>query len=198
MLTTGCVIVLAVSLTTYLNVKDFESVFEERVAERMFKQAGELQKTIEESIELGRGLKKLDGINNECKSIVLKLDYAEYCFVTDNRGEVYYHNLPDKVGAVYADPVSKKALSAGKNIVQYYRQAGVGGIYDFSGPFTRPGKEQMGVVRLGIRSAVVGREVSRWTRRAVALGVTFIIISNVILFFLFRHSVLIPVGKIMK
>ena len=70
MLTTISIIIFAVAINVYANLRDFIRVYKESVTERIYAQSRELKVMIEDVIELGLDLGELKGLNEECKKMV--------------------------------------------------------------------------------------------------------------------------------
>ncbi|MBU4478962.1 MAG: PAS domain S-box protein, partial [Candidatus Omnitrophica bacterium] len=93
--------------------------------------------------------------------------------------------------------VTQKALKAKGRITQSYKANPRELIYDFSDPIEGLGGERIGVIRIGVRSAIIDKEVSRIRNRALGLGIIFIIIACVSVFFLSNFTILVPIRNLM-
>jgi len=196
-LITAGIVLLAISINGYLNLKDVIRVYKESVIERVFAQSRELEVLIEEVTELGLDLGELKGLNEECRKWVEAVPYATYCFIMGNDGRVYYHNLPEKVGSIHTDAITQKALEAEEKIVQYFRLDSEERVYDFSVPIGEPNGKQLGLIRIGILSQIIDKEVSRLRNRAFGLGIFFILVAGTSVFFLTKFGILKPIRCLM-
>lgn len=197
MLITVSIILLALSVNAYLNLKDFIRVYKESTTERVFAQVRELKVMIDDVTELGLGLGELKGLNKECQRMVETIPYARYCFVMDNHGKAYYHNFSGNVGSIYTDSITQNALKAGKKIVQDSRLDSGEEIYDFSIPVRDLTGEQIGLVRVGILSEIINKEVFRLRNRAITSGIFFIIVAGTLVCFVARFGILNPIKSLM-
>jgi len=191
------IILFAISISVYFNLQDFIRVHKESVIERVFAQSQELKLLIEDVTELGLNLGELTGLNKDCQKLVNAIPYAQYCFVMDNDGKVYYHNVPEKVDSIYDDPITLKALQADEKLVQYSRLDSGKQIYDFSLPVNDIAGSQIGLIRIGIFTDITDKEISRLRNRAIAFGIFFIVIAGLAVFFLADFSILRPIRHLM-
>lgn len=190
-------ILSSISIIVYLNLKDFIQVYKESIKRRVFVEAAGLRHLIEDVTELGLSLGELKGLSAECQKVVKAIPYARYCFIIGNEGKIYYHNLPEKVGTVYVDAITQAALKADAELVQYSAVNSKEFIYDFSEPIKDITGEQIGVIRIGVLSAIIDKEVTLMIKRAFWLGIFFIAIACLGVFFLFNYNILMPIRNLM-
>ena len=198
MLITVSTILLALTGYVYFNLQTFISVYKESVIKMVFAQAKELQTTIYDVTELGLAFGELEGVNKECQQLVKDISYAKYCFVMDNSGIVYYHNIPDKVGAVYTDPITQKAIKTQENLVQHLRSDLQENIYDFSMPIKDMSGQKIGTIRIGVLSDIIDDAVSKQRKGAIILGFLSILCSIGLLSILYRLNILRPIKILIK
>lgn len=191
------VILFSTSIIVYLNLEDFIRVYKESIKRRVFVEASLLKYLIEDVTELGLSLGELEGLSEECQKVTSAIPYARYCFIMGNKGEIYYHNLPEKVGVLYSDTITKKAIAADKEIVQYYELSPKEYIYDFSEPLRDIAGKQIGVIRIGVLSTIISKEVDRAIKRALWLGIFFITIACLGVSLLFNYNILKPIRSLM-
>ncbi|MBU4303998.1 MAG: PAS domain S-box protein, partial [Candidatus Omnitrophica bacterium] len=102
-----------------------------------------------------------------------------------------------EAGSIYTDAVTQKALKAKGRIIQSYKANPRELIYDFSDPIDGLGGERIGVIRIGVRSAIIDKEISRIRNQALGIGIIFIIIACVSVFFLSNFTILAPIRNLM-
>ncbi|MFH0790193.1 MAG: ATP-binding protein [Candidatus Omnitrophota bacterium] len=191
-------ILVSISIIVYLNLEDFIRVYKESIKRRVFVEATGLKHLIEDVTELGLSLGELKGLSEECRKVVKAIPYARYCFVMGDSGEVYYHNLSEKVGDIYRDAITHAALKADVELVQYSAINSKEFIYDFSEPIKDISGKQVGVIRIGVLSTIIDKEVTRMIKRALWLGIFFITIACLGVFFLFNYNILRPIRNLMS
>lgn len=191
-------IFLVLSSYVYFNLKTFIHIYRESIIKTVFAQAQELKNMVYDVTKLGFALGELKGMNEECGKMVRDIPYATYCFIMDNTGRVYYHNLPEKVGSVYTDSITQKAIKTGEDLVQYIHLDSRENIYDFSIPLKDISGKKIGMIRIGILSNIVDNAVRNERERALILGTLSILISFLIVSILYRLSILKSIRSLMS
>jgi len=199
MVITTIIVLSSISVTIYFNLRHFIRVYKESVSRRVFACSIGLRDAVETIIELGlrKPLGELVGLNAECQKIVKTIPYAKFCFIMSPTGRVYYHNLPEEVDKVYVDSITQNAIRARGETVQFYRTKLGEKIYDFSEPIVDLDGERIGLIRIGVLSTIIDKEVFDMITRASWLGILFVIITCIAIFFLSNFSILIPIRKLM-
>ena len=193
MLITVSTILLSVGINVCLNLKDFIVSYKESVKERVFSQSIELKHMIEYVTNLGVRLGELKGLNKECSKVVRTIPYAKYCYITDDKGTVRYHNQAEKVGAIYSDSITQKALMTKVKKVQYFRSDSGDRIYDFSISVNGESGQRISIIRIGVLSTIIDKEIIRLIRRAIILGIAVILLAGIAVLFITNFSILKPV-----
>jgi signal transduction histidine kinase len=190
-------IFLAISFNTYFNTVDFIHLYKESVAERLSSELLKLKSTIDDVVMLNLGFESHQAIDKECQSLVADTSYAQYCFVIDKQGKIYYKSFSDKAGNLPVDLIVKTVLKS-EEPVQYFRIPSGVRIYDYSLDFySNPEGKRLGLeIHLGVGSRIIDEQVFRLIRRNIFSGVIFVFIASVLAFFIFRQTLLGPIKKL--
>ena len=197
-LITGGAILLTTALNTYWNILAFVRTYKETVVEKVFFQLQPLEKTVNDIVELGLGLGELEGIDRECRSMVASIPYARYCLVMDNEGKVYCHSSPEKAGVVYRDAVTLKSLASHRRQAQFYTSDSGERVYDFSLPIKKPTGERIGLIRLGVQSGIVDRQVSRLISQAATTGAVSVFLASIVVLVLCKYGILNSIQQLVQ
>ncbi len=190
-------IIFSSGINLYLNLRGFIKVYKEAISSRVFVELSGVAGLVNDLVEMGLAPGELVGLNKECARIVQAIPYAKYCFIMGKKGEVFYHNIPQEAANVYTDTITQESLQTDTDLVQYYRSNSGEKIYDFSKPIQNIDGERIATVRLGILSGVFDKEVLDIVTHTIWSSLTFIFIAIVIIFFLSRFSILIPIRNLM-
>ena len=112
-----------------------------------------------------------------------------YLMVLDERGRVISHNDFREYGKTYSDPITKKALSSERTLVQefYDRETGYRAL-DFATPLSI-GKKRWGTLKFGISLEGVEHEMADMIQRILIMTVLFLAGGFVIILVLSRRFI---------
>jgi len=191
-------IFLVLSSYVYFSLKTFIHIYKESIIKMVFAQAQELKNMVYDVTKLGLALGELKGMNEECGKMVRDIPYATYCFIMDNTGRVYYHNLPEKTGSVYTDSITQNAIKTKEDLVQDIHLDSRENIYDFSLPLKDISGAKIGTIRIGTLSNIIDDAVRNQRERALLLGALSILVSFLIVSILYRLSILKSIRSLMS
>lgn len=116
------------------------------VGEAMTKEIGKV-------LALGMSLENIGGLNEKLKGLVEDKTIA-YSMILDKEGKILFHTDEIDVGKVFKDSVTLKALDSNKTLIQKW-----GSSYDISLPLLDAEGTNVGILRVGVKSAVIKKEL---------------------------------------
>ncbi|MBL7131531.1 MAG: HAMP domain-containing protein [Candidatus Omnitrophica bacterium] len=191
-------ILLSISIAEYLNLKDFIAAYKEVIEKRVFAEATVLRYLVEDTIDLGLSLGELKGLSKDCQEVIDSIPYGKYCFIMDSEGKAHHHNLVEKKGFIYTDSITRKALDAGEEVVQYYQLDSGERIYDFSMSLKDSTGKQIGLIRIGVLSKIIDKEVVKLIKNALWTGGIVVILAFIITLLLLQRAILWPIKQLMS
>lgn len=134
-------------------------------------------KEIGKLLALGTSLENIEGLNEKLKGLLEDKTIA-YSMVLNKEGKILFHTDEASVGKAFRDSVTLKALDSNKALIQNW-----GSSYDISLPLLDAKGTNVGILRVGVKSAVIKKELYNllvWTISISAVG--FLLFAAIIYF----------------
>jgi len=190
------IVLTACSVGTLIAFQHFVHSYEKAVQERIFAQAQGLKTLVEDVTDLGLHIGELRGLSQECKKMVASIPYARYCFITDKKGKVFYHNNLQERLKIYEDLITQKVLDSSRPFAQRYSIKGKGVIYDYTVPILGTDNDILGYLRIGVDSKIVYSEVLRLRNFYMMLALVVALVASFLVYWIFGSKILKPFEKL--
>lgn len=140
--------------------------------------AGEtVAREISKILAFGVALKDMEGLNEKLKRLLLDVT-IDYSMILDKEGKILFHSNETNIGKVYRDPATLKALASSQTLVQKW-----GIFYDISLPLKDAENKNVGILRIGVKSSVIKKELYTLLVWAVSLSaIGFLLFATIIYF----------------
>ena len=124
----------------------------------------------------------------------LKQQGVVYDVIIDEEGKVIGHTDVYRLGKIYNDDITKKALQTNKFLIQSYEKSGKG-FYDFGVPLLSLA-EKIGVLRFGLSKDELVENLGKFATKMKYLMWAMVIMFSGGVFVLVHYNVSRPLGKI--
>ena len=158
---------------------------ETSVGEAMIKEIGKV-------LSLGISLENIEGLNEKLKGLLEDKTIA-YSMVLNKEGKILFHTDGASVGKVFRDSVTLKALDSNKTLIQNW-----GSSYDISLPLLDAEGKNAGILRIGVRSAFVRKELYNLLVWAVSISAVGFLLFAAIIYFSVSRFITGPIMDMEK
>jgi methyl-accepting chemotaxis protein len=144
--------------------------------------AGVLSGEIEKSGPAGIPIESIGGLNEKLKN--LKKDKTiNYAMIIDTEGKILLHSNEEHIGNVLRDEATLRALASKGTLTQRW-----GDFYDISLPLIDAEEKKVGIVKVGVSSTVMKKELYNLLLVAVPLTLAGVLVCTwLIYFFVLRY-----------
>ncbi len=158
---------------------------ETSVGEAMIKEIGKV-------LSLGISLENIEGLNEKLKGLLEDKTIA-YSMVLNKEGKILFHTDGASVGKVFRDSVTLKALDSNKTLIQNW-----GSSYDISLPLLDAEGKNAGILRIGVRSALIRKELYNLLVWAVSISAVGFLLFAAIIYFSVSRFITGPIMDMEK
>jgi len=155
------------------------------VGEAMTKEIGKV-------LALGMSLENIEGLNEKLKGLLEDKTIA-YSMVLNKEGKILFHTDEASVGKVFRDSVTLKALDSNKTLIQNW-----GSSYDISLPLLDAEGKNAGILRIGVRSAFIRKELYNLLVWAVSISAVVFLLFAAIIYFSVSRFITGPIMDMEK
>ncbi len=155
------------------------------VGEAMIKETGKV-------LALGISLENIEGLNEKLKGLLENKTIA-YSMVLNKEGKILFHTDEASVGKVFRDSVTLKALDSNKTLIQNW-----GSSYDISFPLLDAEGKNAGILRIGVRSAFIRKELYNLLVWAVSISAVGFLLFAAIIYFSVSRFITGPIMDMEK
>lgn len=158
---------------------------ETSVGEAMIKEIGKV-------LLLGISLENIEGLNEKLKGLLEDKTIA-YSMVLNKEGKILFHTDGASVGKVFRDSVTLKALDSNKTLIQNW-----GSSYDISLPLLDAEGRNVGILRVGVKSSVIKKELYNLLVWAVSISAIGFLLFAAIIYFSVSRFITGPIMDMEK
>ena len=141
-------------------------------------------------LALGLSIENIEGLSERLKSVTEDTTIG-YAMVLDMKGRILFHSDEKYVGKIYKDPGTLEALASKKTLVQEW-----GDFYDIASPLINAEGKQVGMLRIGVVSAVLKKELYNLLVWSGSLFVTGFFLFAAIIYFSVSRFITRPITKL--
>ncbi|MCG2722588.1 MAG: methyl-accepting chemotaxis protein [Thermodesulfovibrionales bacterium] len=171
------ILFFAISLNTAILTYIAHNRYKQTILSKVGSAGEAMKEEIAKVLSLGLSLENIEGLNEKMKRAVLD-STVDYAMILNMKGRILFHSDEGDVGKVFKDAATLNALSAGGNLVQKW-----GDFYDIVSPLQDAEGKNVGILRIGVESGVIQKELYTlifWA--AILSALSFLLFSAVIYF----------------
>src|SRR4030042_1153011 len=141
-------------------------------------------------LALGLSIEDIEGLSERLKSVTEDRTIG-YAMILDMKGRILFHSDEKYVGKIYKDPGTLEALASKKTLVQEW-----GDFYDIASPLINAEGKQVGMLRIGVVSAVLKKELYYLLVWSGSLFVIGFFLFTAIIYFSVSRIITSPITKL--
>lgn len=137
-------------------------------------------------------IEKSEGLYGKLKRLTMDKTIT-YAMILDTEGKIYLHSNKEHVGKVFKDAATLKAIASNRSLTQRR-----GDFYDISIPLIDAMEKKVGIVRVGVSSTVMKKELYNFLSWTLPLSFVGFLFFMVVIYFLVSRYVTTPIVEIEK
>jgi methyl-accepting chemotaxis protein len=147
---------------------------------------------IDRILAQGMSVDKIEGLNESLERQIGD-NIISYYMILDKEGKILFHSDEKSVGKTYKDSTTLKALASDKTLIQKWDS-----FYDIASPLIDAKGKNVGVLRIGVRSAVIKKELYNLLVRAVSLAAISFLLFAAIIYLYVSRFITVPITEMEK
>lgn len=181
-------LVINAAVLTYISYNRYKQF----ILSKAVSEGGALSREIGKVIALGISIENIGGLNEKLKN--LAMDKAiDYSMILDTEGRILFHSKEEYVGKAYKDPGTLKALASKETYTQKW-----GNSYDISLPLFNTEKEKVGILRVGIKSSIIKKELYDLLSWSIGFSILGFLLFAAIIYFSVERFITGPIVDMEK
>jgi PAS domain S-box-containing protein len=141
-------------------------------------------------LALGLSIENIEGLSERLKSVTADTAIG-YAMILDMKGKILFHSDEKDVGKIYKDPGTLEALASKKTLVREW-----GDFYDIALPLINAEGKHVGMLRIGVVSAVLKKELYNLLVWSGGLFVIGFFLFAAIIYFSVSRFITMPITKL--
>lgn len=186
------ILFLAISINTAVLTYIAHNRYKQAVLAKETSVGEAMIKEIDKVLSLGISLENIEGLNEKLKGLLEDKTIA-YSMVLNKEGKILFHTDGASVGKVFRDSVTLKALDSNKTLIQNW-----GSSYDISLPLLDAEGRNVGILRVGVKSAVIKKELYNLLVWAVSISAVGFLLFAAIIYFSVSRFITGPIMDMEK
>jgi len=186
------ILFLAISINTAVLTYIAHNRYKQAVLAKETSVGEAMIKEIDKVLSLGISLENIEGLNEKLKGLLEDKTIA-YSMVLNKEGKILFHTDGASVGKVFRDSVTLKALDSNKTLIQNW-----GSSYDISLPLLDAEGRNVGILRVGVKAAVIKKELYNLLVWAVSISAVGFLLFAAIIYFSVSRFITGPIMDMEK
>lgn len=149
----AAILFLAISINTLVLTVFAYSKYKEAVLSQAVSVGSGMKTQVDKVLVLGVALDSVEGLSEKLAELTKDPKFG-YAMITDSKGKTLFHSDEAKVGKELNDPATRKTLSADSMMIELSEDH-----YDIALPLKNPDGGKVGVLRVGLKSEVVTKQL---------------------------------------
>ncbi len=173
----ACILFLAISINTAILTYIAHNRYKQTILSKVSSSGEAIKEEIAKVLSLGLSIENIEGLNEKMKRALLDRTVG-YAMILNKEGRILFHSDEGDIGKVFKDPETRKALTADENLIRKWAD-----FYDIDIPLKDAEVKNVGILRIGVKSGVIQKELYTLIIWAAVISVLSSLLFSTVIYF---------------